>query len=51
MDRSFHSAISVAVRQAKCRTSLLRADRLAAKIAEATPVPVYTAEIGEQVTR
>ncbi len=50
MDKTFQSVIVAAVRQAKGRTSLLWADRLADRIADSTPLHVNRSEIGERVT-
>ena len=49
MDR-FQSIITVAVRHAKARQTLLWADRMAERIANSTPLDVDRAALGERLT-
>ena len=51
MDDTFQEVIVTAVRQAKGRISLLWADRLAQKIADASVIPLDRSEIGHRLTR
>jgi len=51
MDKTFQSVVVAAVRQAKARTSLLWADKLAEQLADATPLDVDRVELGERLTR
>ena len=51
MDKTFQSVIVAAVRHEKARTSLLWADKLAQRLADATPLHVDRVELGERLTR
>lgn len=50
MDKTFHSIIVAAVRLARSKASLLWADQLAARLADATPLSMDLSELGERIT-
>lgn len=50
MSRTFHFSVEVAVRETKRRTSLLWADRLADRIANASPLSLNRSDLSEWLT-
>ena len=51
MQSGFHDIVSATVRNAKSGSSLLWADRIADRIAAATPIPVSPAAIADELAR